>query len=210
MGEISMNKAIHGAFRRDLGRFVAALSAFPAGDTARARQLGAAWANFDDQLTHHHEGEHTIAWPALRSVGVPEETLAAMDAEHEAMGAALTDARAAVGALTRTAGDAEASTALAAVQRLRDVTTEHLEHEEAEIEPVYLAKRDTPEIRAMGKAFGKVSPSRGGRFFAWLLDGASPEERAAVSRDVPGPVLTIIGGVFGRGYRRDVAPAWRQ
>ena len=28
------------------------------------------WDNFDDQLTYHHEGEHRIAWPALRPVGV--------------------------------------------------------------------------------------------------------------------------------------------
>ncbi len=32
-------------------------------------------------------------------------------------------------------------------------------------------------MKAMGKAFAKVSPARGGRFFTWLLDGASPEER---------------------------------
>ena len=61
----------------------------------------------------------------------------------------------------------------------------------------------------MGRAFGKVSPARGGRFFAWVLDGASPEERAAVTREVPGPVVTIIGGIFGRGYRKNVASLWR-
>ena len=209
MSEMSMNKAIHGAFRRDLDRFIAALSSFPSGDRIRAQQLGTAWANFDDQLTYHHHGEHTIAWPALRSVGVSEELLAAMDAEHETMAAALAEARTAVGALTQTASAEEAQTALAAIHRLKQVTVAHLDHEEAEIEGVYLAKRETPELKAMGKAFGKVSPARGGRFFAWLLDGASPDERRAVTREVPGPVVSIIGGIFGRGYRRDVAPVWR-
>jgi hypothetical protein len=209
MGEMSMNKAIHGAVRRDLDRFIAALSAFPAGDLDRARQLGTAWANFDDQLTHHHAGEHSIAWPALEAVGVRKELLATMDAEHDSMAAALAESRTAIGALTRTAGGSEASAALAAVERLKGVTVAHLDHEEAELEDVYLAKRDTPEVKAMGKAFAKVSPARGGRFFAWVLDGASPEERDAVTRDVPGPVLSIIGGIFGRGYRRDVAPVWR-
>ena len=65
-----MNKAIHGAFRRDLDRFVAALTDFPAGNRERAQQLVAAWENFDDQLTHHHHGEHTIAWPHLKALGV--------------------------------------------------------------------------------------------------------------------------------------------
>jgi hypothetical protein len=209
MAEMSMNKAIHGAFRRDLDRFIAALSAFSPGDAARAHQLGTAWANFDDQLTHHHEGEHTIAWPALQEMGVSKDLLATMDAEHDVMAAALAEARTAMQALTRTAGVEEANAALAAVRELKSVTVAHLDHEEAQIEQIYLTKRDSPEMKAMGRAFGKVSPARGGRFFAWVLDGASPEERAAVTREVPGPVLRIIGGIFGRGYRKDVAPVWR-
>ncbi len=112
-------------------------------------------------------------------------------------------------ALARTAGRDESAAALAAFQKLQAVTVQHLDHEESEIEEVYLANRDTAEMKAMGRAFGKVSPARGGRFFAWLLDGASPAEREAVTRDVPGPVITIIGGIFGRGYRRKIAPVWR-
>ena len=209
MSEMSMNKAIHGAFRRDLDRFAVALRAFPSGDMTRARQLATAWENFDDQLTHHHEGEHTIAWPALQSVGVSKELLAAMDAEHESMAAALAQTRASIRALAQTAGSHESEAALAAIEKLTAVTVAHFEHEEAELEPVYQAKRDTPELKAMGKAFGKVSPARGGRFFAWLLDGASPEERQAVTREVPGPVLAVIGAIFGRGYRKNVAPVWK-
>jgi len=208
MSEMSMNKAIHGAFRRDLDRFIAALDTFRPGDLTRARQLTTAWANFDDQLTHHHEGEHTIAWPALHALGVSTELLATMDAEHDSMAASLAEARAAIGALSA-AGVDESTAALTAFQTLRTVTVAHLEHEEAELEDFYLAKRDTPEMKAMGKAFGRVSPARGGRFFAWMLDGASSEEREAVTREVPGPVVTIIGGIFGRGYRRSVAPVWK-
>ena len=57
--------------------------------------------------------------------------------------------------------------------------------------------------------FGKVSPSRGGLFFAWVLDGASLDEQAAVTREVPRPVVTVLTRLFGRGYRKDVAPVWR-
>jgi len=209
MTEMSMNKAIHGAFRRDLDRFITALRSFPAGDLARAEQLGTAWANFDDQLTYHHQGEHTIAWPALQALGVSKELLATMDAEHEKMADALAETRTAMSVLTRTAGAEESRTALAAWQKLQAVTAHHLDHEEAEIEDFYLSKRDTPEMKAMGKTFGKVSPTRGGRFFAWLMDGASPDERAAVTREVPGPVVSIIGGIFGRSYRKNVAPVWK-
>ena len=203
-----MNKVIHGAFRRDLGRFVAALTAFQPGDRSRAKGLANAWANFDDQLTHHHEGEHEIAWPALESVGVSRSLLEAMDAEHETMAAALTEARTAMATLLGEPGAEQAAAARTALQTLRAVTVQHLDHEEAELEPVYQAKADTPEIKAMGKAFGKSGLARGGRFFTWVLDGASPEERAAVMSEVPGPVVTILGGIFGRGYRRDVVPVW--
>ena len=208
MGEMSMNKVIHGALRRDLDRFIAALRTFPPGDLTRARQLEAAWVNFDDQLRHHHKGEHKTAWPALRAVGVTTEVLEVMDAEHETMALALAEARAAMGALNRTAGLEESRAALAAFQRLQAVTVPHLDHEESEIEDVYLAHRDSDEIKAMNRAFGKVSPARGGRFFAWLLDGASADERQAVTHEVPRPVVVVLGGIFGRGYRKHVATVW--
>lgn len=209
MTEMSMNKAIHGAFRRDLVRFTEALKSFPAGDTARAQQLKVAWDNFDDQLSHHHHGEHTIAWPALESIGVSKDLLATMDAEHDTMAKALSTARAAMTTLSRTASAADAQTALTAMETLQQVAGQHLDHEESELEELYLSKRETPEMKAMGKAFGKVSPARGGRFFAWVMDGASPDEQAAVTREVPGPVLTIIGGIFGRGYHKNIAPVWK-
>lgn len=82
MPEIRMNKAIHGAVRRDLDRFISALGTFPQGDPSSARQLSAAWANFDDQLTVHHEGERTIAWPGLQAAGISKELLATLDTER--------------------------------------------------------------------------------------------------------------------------------
>lgn len=204
-----MNKAIHGAFRRDLDRFVRALRGFTPGDRVRARQLATAWANFDAQLTRHHEGEHALAWPALRKVGVSEDVLMTMDAEHEVMAEALAGARSAVAALARDPGVDQSRAALAALEKLQSVTVDHLAHEEAELEDVYLTNRDSPVIKAMGRAFGKVGAREGGQFFAWLGDGATPDERAAMSQEIPRPVLVIIGGVFGRGYRRNVAPVWR-
>ena len=204
-----MNKAIHAAFRRDLGRFIDALERFPAGNRQRAEQLATAWANFDDQLMRHHEGEHEIAWPALEAVGVSHDLLKEMDAEHDTMAAALASARTAMTTLNQSASAEDAAAALTAMRELQRVTVQHLEHEEAEIEPVYLAKKDAPEMKAMGREFAKVGPVQGGTFFAWALDGATPEESAAITDTVPKPVLTVIAGVFGRSYRKSVAPVWR-
>lgn len=203
-----MNKVIHGAFRRDLDRFITALDSFRAGDQQRADELSTAWANFDDQLTHHHRGEHETAWPALQQVGVSPELLAAMDAEHDTMAAALDATRSAMAELDRTPGSEQADRARAAFEQLRTVTVAHLDHEEAEIEQVYLENKDHPAIVEMGESFAKVSPARGGRFFAWILDGASPDQRAALSHTVPGPVLKLVTGIFGRDYKKNVAPVW--
>jgi len=71
MAEMSMNKAIHGAIRRDLTRFVTALETFPPGDTGRSQQLGPAWENFDDLLTHHHEGEIPVGAMAKLADALP-------------------------------------------------------------------------------------------------------------------------------------------
>ncbi|HEX5016946.1 MAG TPA: hemerythrin domain-containing protein [Actinomycetes bacterium] len=209
MPQMSMNKVIHGAFRRDVNRFIDALDRFPASNRTRAAQLAKAWENFDDQLTYHHTGEHEIAWPHLRAVGVSDELLATMDAEHDDMALALAKARSAMGSLATTASAEDAQSAKAAMQELKTVMFAHLEHEEAELEPVYLSKQDTEEIKAMGKEFSKVSPARGGRFFAWIMDGASEEEKTVVTGNVPPPVLAVISGIFGRGYRKNVAPVWR-
>ena len=209
MATMSMNKAIHGAVRRDLSRFLDALAKFRDGDKARATQLGTAWDNFDAQLTTHHEGEHEIAWPSLARIGVSHETIATMDAEHERMADALAKARGAMNTLRTTATAADAAAARSAVDHLQTVAVEHLDHEEAELEGVYLANADGPEMKAMGKQFAKVSPATGGRFFAWVTDGATPAEMEAITGNVPKPVLAIIGGIFGRSYRRDVASVWR-
>jgi hemerythrin-like domain-containing protein len=205
---MSMNKAIHGAVRRDLTRFLDALARFRDGDRARAEQLGKAWDHFDGQLTRHHQGEHEIAWPALEQIGVGKDLLAQMDAEHERLAAALATAGQRISALRASATRTDADEARLAMEQLQAVAVEHLDHEEAEIEPLYLAKTDDPAIKAMGRQFAKVGPKVGGVFFAWVLDGASPQEKRAITDSVPKPVLAIMVGVFGRSYRRDVASAW--
>lgn len=204
-----MNKAIHGAFRRDLDRFIGALGGFRPGDTVRAAQLCRAWKNFDDQLRYHHEGEHEIAWPHLERAGVSRQLLDTLDAEHDKMAAALAGARSAMANLGQDPSATHATAATEALQELRSVTLEHFDHEERELEPIYLENADHPEIVAMGRRFARVSPARAGRFFAWLTDGATAEERATVTGNIPAPVFAVISGVFGRSYRKNVAPVWR-
>jgi hemerythrin-like domain-containing protein len=206
---MSMNKVIHCAVRRDLRRFRTALEKFPAGDKARAGALHRAWQNFDAQLTEHHEGEHEVAWPALKAIGVSQAAIETFDEEHETMAAALKAAGVAMDALAKSGSAGDAQTAAAAVTALEQATTTHLDHEEREIEPLLIDRHDDPAVKAMGKQFSRRSSIPvAGTFFAWMDDGASAEEKAALRESVPGPVLAIIGGIFGRSYRKQVAPVW--
>ena len=93
---------------------------------------------------------------------------------------------------------------------LRTTATQHLDHEEAELEPFYLEHAHTPEMKAMGRAFGReYTLPETGTYLAWLQDGASSDELAGLRQNVPGPVVAIIGRVFGGKYRRTIAPVWR-
>ncbi len=111
------------------------------------------------------------------------------------------------------AGDPTAANATAAkeaIAGLRTVTEEHMAHEETEIEPVYQAKKDTPEIKEMGKKFSREgSATVGGNFIAWVTNGATDEELAGLRASIPKPVLSIAGKVLGRQYNRRVAPVWK-
>ena len=93
---------------------------------------------------------------------MPRALLDEMDAEHEVMAGALEIAREEMNGLVRDPSRARAVTAREAMRGLRDVTVRHLDHEETEIESFYLEHADHPEIKAMGKEFGKRSPSSRG------------------------------------------------
>src|SRR3954447_1074740 len=205
---MTMNKVIHGAVRRDLARFAAALDSFPEGSKDRAVRLSTAWKFFYGELDQHHHGEHEIAWPALTAVGVQTSVLDEMDAEHERMAGALAQADLAFTALEQEPTETNAKSARAVVADLEQVVAEHFAHEERELEPVYHDKRNTPEIKAMGRAFAKRNPLRSGDFVAWVQNGATPQERAALRESMPPPVVAVLG-LLGQRYRRTVAPVWR-
>ena len=210
MAQLSMNKVIHAAVRRDLGRFEDALASLGPGDTARAADLARAWENFRFQLDHHHHAEQEVVWPALTAYGVDPALLAEMDAEHGRMAAALTEADEAVRGLVADAGSAARNRAVTAVQHLRAVTEPHLEHEERELEPVLQGGfAHSPEAKEMEAGLRAGGLARAGVMMSWLADGAGPAETDTLRRLLPAPLRVLLLGVLGRGYRRDVASVWR-
>jgi hemerythrin-like domain-containing protein len=204
-----MNSAIHAAVRRDLDRLEGALRVLDDGDEDRAAQLVRAWDNLDRELVEHHEKEDELIWPVLQELGVDALLLEEMESEHGAMRDALqrTDGR-----MRSLAGSASARDALAAADSIvstREVVERHLSHEEQEVEPQMVRHRETPQWQAVERKLRAGSPVRGGRMFAWLMDGASPAVSSFIRGSVPGPVLFLLTRVFGMGYQRSIAPVWR-
>jgi len=206
---LTMNRVIHAAVRRDLDRLSAALGEMRDGDTARAQALDRAYENLHTELTHHHEGEDAYIWPMLAKVGVDQSLLDAMESEHHAMAQALAQTADAMTTVARSGSAADAAAARASVLRTREVVERHLQHEENELEPQLLAHVESPEWKAVEKKLSRQPLGIAGRFFAWLTDGMSDENRAFLKKTVPTPVVTLLAKTFGRRYYKDVAPTWR-
>jgi hypothetical protein len=168
----TMNTIIHAAFRRDLQRFDAALATFPASSQKRAGQLGAAWDNLAFQLDHHHTDEETIFWPALRSLGAEESMAEELAGEHATMLDALATANSAVARFRAEPSAAYAAMAHTAITALAKVLTDHLAHEERDMEPVSVEHHASPQIRAAQKVVRVAHKGNQGTLFAWLQDGA--------------------------------------
>ena len=207
--QLTMNRLIHAAIRRDLDRLAAALDQFRDGDVGRAQALQRAFANLRRELTHHHEGEDAYIWPMLAKVGVAPDLLGAMESEHHAMAEALAETDTTMSTFGNSGSAADAATARASVLRTRAVVDQHLTHEETELEPQLHPHTDSPEWKAVEKKLSRQPPGVAGPFFAWLTDGMSDEHRAFLRSLVPAPVVTVLARVFGRRYNREVAPVWR-
>jgi hemerythrin-like domain-containing protein len=206
---MTMNRVIHAAVRRDFDRLSAALTAFPAGNQARARDLERAYANLRRELTHHHEAEDTHIWPMLATVGVAPDLLGAMESEHHAMAEALAETGAAMTTLAGSGSAADAAAARESVVRTRAVVDRHLDHEETELEPQMTPHLETPEWKAVEKKLRKQPLGAIGRYFAWLTDGMSEPHRAYLHATIPAPVVVVLSRLFGRSYYREIAPVWR-
>jgi hypothetical protein len=103
---------------------------------------------------------------------------------------------------------ANSATVRAAVTALDGVIRLHLDHEERDLEPVSVAQEGTPQMKTATKAVRKAHKGNAGTFFAWLLDGAGPDDKAGLRRQIPAPVLFVVARVGGRDYARRIAPVW--
>ena len=207
---MTMNRVIHGAVRRDLGRLESALAVAPDGDRERAAELRNAYAYLQGELVRHHEGEDDLIFPMLVRAGADEALIDAMEDEHLAMAEALQSTRTAMERYGATGSGTDAKVAHERVVHAQEVVDRHLDHEERDLEPVMIAHAESDEWRAVEKQLRRQPPRIAGPFFAWIQDGMGDEERSYLEGAVPAPVRFLMSRVFGRSYHREIAPVWHR
>jgi hemerythrin-like domain-containing protein len=207
---ITMNRVIHAAVRRDLARLESALRGARDGDVARARDLARAYANLQRELTQHHEGEDRFVFPFLARVGGDADLLKAMDDEHQAMADALAETRTAIATYASSGSADDAERARISVARTRQVVDRHLDHEENDLEPLIGPHLQSAEWKTVEKQLRPRSLAVTGQFLAWISDGMTDEGRTYLRGTIPPPVTAVLGRVAGRAYHRDIAPTWKR
>jgi Hemerythrin HHE cation binding domain len=204
--DLTIMLAAHAAFRRDLAQLAQAAAFADLPDPGRRASVQAGWELFKRQLHLHHTAEDDIVWPALRQrlthSDHAQSVLDAMEAEHQQIDpllAAVDDAFTRAEAGHR--GDARAVSD--ATDALATSLTGHLAHEERDGLPLIGMALTSAEWRGVGfRIVRKNGLSAGGEMFAWLADGADPDQAAAAIGTLPPPARLAYRAIWRPRYRR--------
>jgi len=164
----------HHAFRRDLGRFQAALARVKAGDATRVEALQNEWKGYHMALHGHHMQEDGAIFPDLREKhpalrGVLDQ----LASDHRRIDPLLEKGDTAFAALPKTT---EAEEVVAELTSLLDA---HLTLEEANV---------APHLRGVASFPPPPNEEMLGMYaqgFSWSMQGIAPEVTAEVSKMLP-------------------------
>lgn len=173
----------HHAFRRDLARFRAALSAY---EPARLAALREEWKHYCEALHGHHQSEDVGIFPSARKDH--PQFAAAIDHlsdQHHRIDPILARGHAAFEALPGTAD------ALAIIEELHQLLDAHLDMEEAVLIPTL---RGFKEFPALDEAVLDTYADG----FAWALHGIAPEVVEKMRAMLAQPLLARIPAAIER------------
>lgn len=206
-----MMNVVHQALRRDLDRARSALDATPAPAVRQRRAIAEHLVWMMDFLRSHHESEDGGLYPVVRqrrpdAAAVLDE----IDRDHRSIAAVIDAVEVAAAAYGGSDDPATRTKLLAAIRHLDEVLLPHLRREEDEVMPIvsdalteaeWLAIEHENNVKQKGMA-------QLGREGHWLIDDASPEDRAKVLGLVPAvPRFLLLHG-YGRSYRRRRDACW--
>jgi hypothetical protein len=176
---------VHRVFRRESALMPALIQAAPAGDTARARVLADAFADYQLGLHLHHSGEDELVWPLLLArVDLEADLVLRMEAQHEVVARTL----------------AEASQRMPAWRSAPSAATA------APLVSVLAEHRTVAEWARLGQRFAEEVPRDKMLFFlGMILEEADPAEREAMMANLPAPARFVWKAFGQRQFRRRVS-----
>jgi hypothetical protein len=174
----------HRAMRTDAERLTRLVSAARPDDIDRLTAVAAWYGHYEGAIHDHHTAEEAVIYPALLARDPSfAEADGELEGQHRVLADRLTVARENLRGLTAAAGgsawEREQAEAVLAVEALREIVDTHTHREEDVAFSRYRRAFTAAEFTDLGKAAWKVVGARAVVFAGpWVLDHATPEERA--------------------------------
>lgn len=204
--DLTIYRLIHKGMRADTGRLAAAVRTLTEADRDRRMPALLRWyAGFFRDFELHHAAEDDIFFPALAErVPLFADQLARIDAEHHTLLAAPQAVREALGALAKpdVAWASIRADAVDAVATADVELTLHLDHEDADVLPLFVQHMSKIEYEEIGERALKHNAPKDLLFSVpWVMSQAEGEERSRVYREAPLPMKVIWLATRGRYAR---------
>lgn len=201
-------RIVHDAVRRDLDRARVVLTREPPPDAHQRAAIAAHLRWMMALLEAHHRSEDLGLYPLVRERDPSAAALLDdMARDHEAIAEAIEDVDRAAAI---NAEREERKALVDALARLTDVLLPHLRREEDETMPVVsraITNAEWSDVEQRHNLDGK-SMAQLGKEGHWLIDDASPEDRARVVGLVPPVQRAVLLYGFGPAYRRQARACW--
>jgi iron-sulfur cluster repair protein YtfE (RIC family) len=204
--DLTIMLAAHEALRRDLAGLARAADRAVRRGPAQRAAVQRGWDVFQRQLHIHHTAEDELVWPALRerlaASDAARSVLDAMEAEHEQIDPLLAAVSQAMAGGQPDGVDDDGDRLADTVDVLTMALHGHLAHEEKDALPLIGTALTVGEWRAVGRRIGVRNLRRAPEMFAWMLDGATPEQAAAATGQLPPPARVLYRAVWRPRFAR--------
>jgi hemerythrin-like domain-containing protein len=202
----------HRSMRTDAARLIELVGAAQPDQVGRLRALASWYARYEWAIHDHHHAEEAVIYPALleRDPSFAEAD-GQLEGQHQVLADHLQVARESLTGLAGAAGgsrwERERDEAVGAAVALRAIVDTHTGDEEAVAFPRYTAHFTAADYANLNKEAFKLVGMRSLVFAGpWVLDHATPEERAELLGEQPVLLRVLYRLALRPRYQRLVRP----
>jgi hemerythrin-like domain-containing protein len=201
----------HRSMRADAARLTELVDAAQPTDVGRLEALAAWYGRYEGAIQDHHHAEEAVIYPALLARDPSfAEADGQLKGQHQVLADRLQVARESLTGLAAAGGgrwEPEREEAAKAAAALKASIDTHTRNEEAVAFPRYAAHFSAAEYGGLHKAAFKLVGMRSFVFAGpWVLDHATPEERAELLGEQPRLLRVLYRLALRPRYQRLVGP----